>query len=72
MSQNTQSDSMHAVDAWVRYIERFGATEITVQRLINSGFSYMEIVRLLDQALTDDEPINTSSLFGGMMEQMGR
>jgi hypothetical protein len=61
---------MHAVDAWIRYIERFGTTEVTVQRLINHGYSYREIIHLLDHAVTHDEPINTASFFGTPMDQM--
>lgn len=59
----TESRSMQAVDAWIRYIEQFGTTEITVQRLVNHGYDYPDITRLLEQAVYNNQPIDAKSLF---------
>ncbi|MDX1296327.1 MAG: hypothetical protein R3302_08665, partial [Sulfurimonadaceae bacterium] len=55
--------SMQAVDAWIRYIELFGSTEITVQKLINHGYDYSDIIQLLEQAVNDNAPIDAEMLF---------
>jgi hypothetical protein len=59
----TEIRSSQAVDAWIRYIELFGTTEVTVQKLINHGYDYPDIVRLLEQAVNDKQPVNAEALF---------
>lgn len=58
MNESHERISMHAVDAWIRYIEHFGSTDVSVQKLINCGYEYREIIRIFENALQDNEPLN--------------
>lgn len=62
MSENSERSSMHAVDAWIKYIERFGNTGISVQKLVNHGYQYHEIIRLFEGALEENEPLSEEQL----------
>lgn len=45
------------VEKWVLYIEHFEESEITIQTLRDTGCSYACIYRLLDMAITTNQPI---------------
>jgi len=57
MGQNGTAASMQAVNAWIRYLERFGTSEVTVQKLVNMGFDYPEITRMLEEAVASGLPL---------------
>lgn len=61
MNESSNRTSMHAVDAWIRYIEHFGSTDVSVQKLINYGYEYREIIRLFENALEKNVPLKEES-----------
>ncbi len=62
MPTTLPSDSARAVDMWIRYVEKFGATRVTVQRLINRGFDYAAITAIFKEAIAAGQPLDAEAL----------
>lgn len=56
--QYTPSD---AVDALIRYIEHFGESNLTVQHLLDCGYTYKSIVELFDNAVVNNRPVPSTN-----------
>jgi len=50
-------DAARAVNVWVKYIERFPQTDVTLQTLLNAGFSYEEMIKTLETSLAQEAPL---------------
>jgi hypothetical protein len=58
MSESSNAyTSAHAVDALVRYIEYFGDREFSLQKLLECGYTYREIIEMIDNAIAEHRPI---------------
>ena len=50
-------DAARAVNVWVKYIERFPQTDVTLQTLLNAGFTYEEMIKTLEASLAGEVPL---------------
>ena len=68
MDTNTVYTSEHAVDTWTRYIEQFGNTDITPQQFLKHGYNYDDAVRLMQQAIDENTPLEPDDIFNNVGE----
>jgi hypothetical protein len=53
-----------AVDMWVSYLEQFPHSDVTIQTLLNLGYSYAELITLFKECIRNNEPLSLQTLAG--------
>ena len=56
MKESEAFDTAHVIDMWVAYLEQFPHSDITIQALLNNGYSYDDIITLFKQSLQNGNP----------------
>jgi hypothetical protein len=64
MTETETFDPALAVDKWVSYLEHFPHSDITVQALLNLGYSYEELITLFEECIRNNEPLTLQTLAG--------
>lgn len=62
MAETSGYNPAQAVEMWVTYLDHFPYSNITVQTLLNLGYSYAELITLFQESIRRNEPITIREL----------